>query len=79
MPEPLPRGPKTNTPRGQLQKISEQGPISFIRGISKGRPQQALDPAEVNSALFGHHLQSSSYIVVSVDPPISQLEDEHHA
>ena len=49
--ESLPRGPRTNTPSGQLQKISEQSPISSTSAISKRRSWQAPDPAEANYAL----------------------------
>ena len=56
-----------NTPSGQLQTTSVQGPISSTSGIFKGISLQAPNPAKTNSALCDQHPHTSSYPVVGVD------------
>nr|KAF6450431.1 hypothetical protein HJG59_008325 [Molossus molossus] len=63
-----PKRCRTNTPSDQPQTISEQETISFTNSVSKGRSWQAQNPAEVNCALCGQNLHSSSYAVVGVVP-----------
>ena len=59
--ESLSRDPRTHTPSGHFQTISEQDPISFRSGTSTRRSQQTSDPAEAKCTLCGQHQHSSSY------------------
>lgn len=62
-----PKSLQNQNTQSQFQRTSEQDPVNFINGISKGRSQLAQDSSEVNFISCGQLLNSKLYTVVGAE------------